>query len=260
MTWPDDYMNMVLQGDFLNMAKGIPDGSINLVVTSPPYNCGIEYDIHKDSMPWGEYLDWCRKWLSECRRVLAPDGRICVNVLLEMGNNDNKERVSPFAEFYRLFHECGIKYFGCPIWSDPHRVKYTAWGSWMDARAPYIYCPYEVVIIGYKEEWRRREPGKSTIGRERFIEGCSGVWNLRTQTPEITRANFHPDLPEMCVDLLSFEGDVVLDPFAGAGTTGVACKRLRRKYILIELSPEYCRIARNRIAMDFTNMELFEKE
>lgn len=240
-------LNKIYNVDCLEGLKLIGDNIIDLVVTSPPYNCGIDYDIYEDNLEWCDYLSWSAKWLSEIYRVLKDDGRICLNILLEMGIENNKKRVSPYAEFYHIFNKVGLHPFGSPVWIDSHRVKFTAWGSWLRASAPYIYNPYEVILIGYKNQWKKKSKGNSTINKEEFMMGSSGIWKLRTQTKELTKSNFHTDLPEMCIKLLSYENDVILDPFMGSGTTAVACKKLNRNFIGFEISPEYCKIADKRV-------------
>lgn len=244
----EDIVNKILCGDCIEIMRGIPDKSVDLVITSPPYNCGIDYGIYKDDKPWEEYLKWCEEWLIELKRVLKNDGRLCLNILLEMGIENNKRRISPYAEFYALFKKVGLNIFGSPYWTDRHRGQHTAWGSWLSASAPYIYNPYEIIMLGYKNQWKKQGKGRSTIEKEDFIEGCSGLWNLRTQTKELTKANFHTDLPTMCIRLLSYENDLILDPFIGSGTTAVACKELGRRFISIELNPEYCAIAERRLS------------
>ncbi len=245
--YPNDFINKIICGDCLKVMKDIPDNSIDLVITSPPYNCKIDYDIYNDNLEWNEYIIWCEKWLIEIKRLLKEDGRFCLNVLFEMGIEENKRRVSPYAEFYNILKKIGLSIFGSPIWVDNHRVKYTAWGSWLSASAPYIYNPYEVVIITYKKRWKKLNKGKSTITKEEFMMGCSGIWKLRTDKTKLTKATFHTDLPKLCINLLSYEGDIILDPFMGSGTTAIACKELNRKYIGIEISPNYCKIAKKRL-------------
>jgi len=230
---------------------------VDLVVTSPPYNCGIKYGLYDDNRPWEEYMAWCEEWLSEIYKIMNPDGRLCLNVLMEMGIEDNKKRVSPFAEFYNLFKRVGIKGWGSPVWVDSHRVKYTAWGSWLKASAPYIYNPYEIIMIGYKEYWKKQTKGESTISKEEFMMGCSGIWRLKTQTKEITKANFHTDLPNMCIKLLSYDGNIILDSFMGGGTTAIACERLNRRWIGIEIEERYCEISAKRIEKENQQLKLF---
>jgi len=237
----------LIHGDCLTEMKKIPDKSIDLIITSPPYNCGIDYGVYKDNLKWDKYLEWCKNWLLEIQRLLKPDGRFAINVLMEMGIEDNKQRVSPYAELYHLIKDVGFNIFGSPVWTDNHRVKYTAWGSWLSVSAPYIYNPYEVIVIGYNNQWKKIGKGKSTITKNEFMMACSGVWKLRTQTKQITPACFHKDLPSLCIKLLSYKNDLILDPFMGSGTTGVACKELNRKFIGIEINKDYYEIAKQRI-------------
>lgn len=241
-------INEVYNEDCLVTLQKMGSNLIDLVITSPPYNCGINYDVYKDDLPWDDYMDWCKIWLTSLYDKMKSGGRICVNILLEMGIENNKRRVSPYAEFYRLYQEVGFKPFGSPVWVDSHRVKYTAWGSWLKSTSPYIYCPYELVLIGYKDKWKR-EGIETKITKEEFMMGCSGIWSLRTQTREITKANFHIDLPTMCIKLLSGEGDLVYDPFIGSGTTAIAAINEGRNYIGSEISPTYCKIAKERISL-----------
>jgi site-specific DNA-methyltransferase (adenine-specific) len=237
----------LIHGDCLEEMRKIPDKSVDLVITSPPYNCGIDYGEYKDNLSWDDYLSWCEEWILLIRRLLKPDGRFAINVLFEMGIEENKRRVSPYVEFFNIITGAGPNVFGSPLWVDSHRVKYTAWGSWMSASSPYIYNPYEVILIGYNKQWKKENKGKSTIGKEDFMMGCSGIWKLKTQTKQITPASFHKDLPSLCINLLSYEVDTILDPFMGSGTTGIACKELGRDFIGIEISKEYYDIAVNRI-------------
>lgn len=242
-------MNVNLQNcDCLVGMKELPDNSIDLIFTSPPYNCGIEYDSWNDNLPWDEYLNWTKSWLTECRRVLKPDGRIAVNVLLNMGLLGNTVRVSPVAEIIRLYQEVGINLMSTSIWVENTRSRNTAWGSYLSASSPYIYCPYEGIVIGYKESKKKLTKGVSTISKEDFIMGCSGMWKIAPETRGMTIANFPVALPKLAIELLSYEGDTVLDPFAGSGTTAIACIRTKRNFVGFEISPNYFSVAMERIA------------
>lgn len=238
-------IDRIFCGDCLDLLPQVESDSIDLIVTSPPYNCGIEYDNHDDNMPWDEYLLWCKKWISELYRVIKPDGRVCINVLVDMGIHENAIRVSPFVEFTKIMQEVGFNFAGFPIWTDNNRSRNTAWGSWLSASAPYVYNPFEVIIIGFKKTWKKERQGESTISKEDFMLGCSGVWNLKTQKT-ITAANFSLDLPLLCINLLSYKNDLVLDPFCGSGTTCIAAKNMSRHYLGFDISPKYCEIAKRR--------------
>lgn len=240
-------INKIYNEDCLFTMDRMPDDFLDLTVTSPPYNCGIPYDQYDDNRDWNEYLDWVKNWLTSLYRVTKKDGRICINVLVEMGINGNKHRVSPMVEFCNIITSVGFKVFGLPMWTDNHRSTYTAWGSWMQASSPYIYNPYEVIILAYKDEWKKQCRGESTISREDFMMGCSGIWKLRTQSKQFTKANFHEDLPTLCINLLSYKNDLVYDPFMGSGTTANAALTTQRRFIGSEVSAEYCDVARDRI-------------
>ena len=248
--------NKIYNIDLIEGFKTIPDDSIDLLVTSPPYNCGIEYDSWNDVRPWQEYLAWCEQWMQEMMRVLKPEGRFAINHLVEMGlpanGKKNGIRVSPQVELYKILCKLGFTIVAQPMWTDLTRSTLTSWGSWMSASAPYIYNPMEVILIGYKSEWKKTrpktDPGQNTISKEDFMKGVGGVWNIQPETKGLTMANFPVALPKLCIELLTFKDDVVLDPFMGSGTTAIACLETDRKYIGFEISDSYCKVAEERIA------------
>lgn len=137
----------------------------------------------------------------------------------------------------------------------PHRTKYTAWGSYMSASSPYIYNPKECILIGYKDQWKREDDGKSTMTKEEFIEIVGGLWKYRAETRKLTQANFSMDIPLKAIKGMSYEDDIILDPFSGSGTTLYVAKQLNRRYIGIEISKAYCGIATNKLmTMDYTKL------
>ena len=139
----------------------------------------------------------------------------------------------------------GFKWAGLVdlIEAQSQRVKYTAWGSYLSASAPYIYNPKECLIIAYKNDWKKGK-GESSLTKEEFIEYVSGMWEYRAETKGLTKANYSLDIPMKAIKILSFVNDIVLDPFLGQGTTIKACKILNRKYIGIDISKRYCQVAR----------------
>lgn len=239
-------LNNVYNMDCIEGLKMIEDNSIDLIVTSPPYNIGIDYDTYEDNKTWAKYLEWCKEWLSECYRVLKDDGRICINHYLNF--QDRWEKVSrfPLYDIQRIQEEIGFNVHKLCLWEDTTRKKFTAWGSYLSASAPYINTPYEGILISYKKQWKKLNKGESTIDKELFMQGVGGIWKLGT-TRGKTKACFPEKLPEMCIQLLTYTNDVVLDPFMGSGTTGKVAKELNRNYIGFEISPEYCKIANDRI-------------
>ena len=232
--------------DCIEGLKQIDDNSVDLIVTSPPYNIGIEYDSYKDTLPWSDYLDWCKKWLTECFRVLKDDGRICINhyISFRSAEFDVTGERGGYADRFPLFdikvimESIGYNVSKLVIWNDSTVNKLTAWGSWLSASAPYIQTPTEGILISYKKQWKKLYSGESTIDVDTFREAVSGVWNCGT-TIGYTKACFPEKLPKLCIELLTYKNDVVLDPFSGSGTTCYVAKMLNRRYIGFEISSRY---------------------
>jgi site-specific DNA-methyltransferase (adenine-specific) len=269
MEFPKDFINQIVCGDCLEVMKYIPDNSIDLVVTSPPYNIGIQYDTWNDRMPWDEYYDWCRKWMREIYRILKPDGRFCLNHYFSLGsgkrgaeigmrkNNLQIEdleatRQTPLMDLnWIAVKEIGFKHHAVVFWLDLSVSRETAWGSWLSASAPYINSCLEGILILFKKYWKKQREGISTIEKELFVKASRGVWELGTVSNSLTPAVFPEKLPEYCIKLFSYVDDIVLDPFCGSGTTCVVAKKLKRKFIGIEISENYCKIARERLRQQF---------
>jgi len=136
-----------------------------------------------------------------------------------------------------------FKHHGLAIWTDITLTKRTAWGSWLSASAPYVNSPYEGILILYKERWKKADNGISTISKEDFMKLTTGVWNMAPDHKRLTLATFPEELPSNCINLLSYENDIILDPFMGSGTTGVVARKLKRNFIGIEIDPGYVKIA-----------------
>lgn len=254
-------LNKVHNMDCVEGMKLLPDNSIDLIVTSPPYNVGIDYDSWNDNLKWEDYLDWCKQWLAECYRVLKDDGRICINHYLNLSPWNCEKCRFPIFDIRNIQEELGFTVHKLAIWDDCTISNFNAWGSWLSASAPNILTPYEGILISYKNQWKKLNKGESTISKEQFMQGVSGWWKLGT-TKSITKANFPESLPEMCINLLSYKGDTVLDPFMGSGTTGAVSVRTERNFIGFEISPNYCEIANDRITKakfdyDHRRKELF---
>lgn len=236
--------------DCVEGMKHIPDNFIDLILTSPPYNIGIDYDSYDDNRGWDEYYEWCRTWLKECLRVLKPDGRIAINHYLSFGNANHRE--APTGVLYNIMLELGFKHHSIALWTDSHLVKKTAWGSWLSSSAPYINSPYEAVIIDYKDRWKKDTDGITHIMKDEFIMMSSGLWNIRTEPHGLTKANFPLDFASKIIRYLSYEGDTVLDPFVGSGTTALAAKQSNRHYVGFEISGKYCKIANKRLVNEYS--------
>jgi len=264
----ENYINKVITGDCIEVMKDMPEGWVDLIVTSPPYNCNIPYDTHLDNLKMEDYWDWTKDWLTESYRLLKDDGRVAINIPYEVNVQDRGGRVFFVSEFYQVMKEIGFKFFGVVDLEEdsPHRSKTTAWGSWMSPSSPYIYNPKECVILAYKKvhikkvkgepQWKGvpylTEEGKNKVAyseqdKKEFMELVFGQWKYFADTRTLTKATFSMDIPEKAIKILSYRNDVVLDPFNGSGTSCVAAVVHDRRWVGIELSENYCEIAKQRI-------------
>jgi site-specific DNA-methyltransferase (adenine-specific) len=225
----------------------IENKSIDLIVTSPPYNVGIEYADYKDNIPYEEYLIFTRKWLAKCYDLVKNDGRLCLNIPLDKNKGGQQ---SVCADITTVAKEVGWKYHATVIWNEQNISRRTAWGSWLSASAPFVIAPVEVVVVLYRENWHKRSGSlKSDIARNEFISWTNGVWNFSGESKNKIGhpAPFPIELPRRCIKLFSFIGDTVLDPFLGSGTTLLACAETNRAGIGVEINKNYCETAKKRL-------------
>lgn len=225
----------------------IEKGTIDLVVTSPPYNVGIKYSSHDDKMSYEDYLCFIREWLTRCYRLTKEDGRLCLNIPLDKNKGGQQ---SVCADITTIAKEVGWKYHATIIWNEQNISRRTAWGSWLSASAPYVIAPVEVIVVLYKNRWKKLSgSGKSDISKKEFVEWTNGVWNFMGESKKRIGhpAPFPVELPRRCIKLFTFVGDTVLDPFLGSGTTLIACLQTNRKGIGIEIDQGYCELAKQRV-------------
>ena len=227
--------------DCIEGMKLLPSNSIDILITSPPYNINISYDVYKDNLSWDKYLEWIEEWMSEVYRVLKDDGRCCVNHYINFQDREKRSRF-PLFDIKMIQEKLGFNVHKLIVWNDPTRKKFTAFGSWLKASSPYVNTPYEGILISYKNQWKKINSGESTISKKDFLEACGGVWNIGT-TRGKTKACYPLKLPQLCIDFLTYKGDAVLDPFMGSGTTAIAAIKSHRNFIGFEISKDYCDIA-----------------
>jgi site-specific DNA-methyltransferase (adenine-specific) len=225
----------------------IEKNSIDLIVTSPPYNVDIKYNSHDDKISYEEYLDFNEKWIARCFEWLKDDGRFCLNIPLDK-NKGGQQSVG--ADLTTISKKLGFKYHSTIIWNEGNISRRTAWGSWKSASAPFVIAPVELIVILYKENWKKTSGSKiSDITREEFMDWTNGLWAFQGESKKRTGhpAPFPLELPRRCIKLFSYVGDVVLDPFMGCGSTLVACALNNRKGIGIEIDRKYCQLAKKRL-------------
>lgn len=237
----------LIQGDCLEVLPTLDEESVNLIITSPPYNLGKDYGKgFDDKKVYTEYLLFLSKVWKECFRVLRYNGRICVNI----GDiNKGFFRQPTHSHIIAQLEKTSFRYRDFVVWNKMQVRKRTAWGSFKSPANPYLISPFEFVIIFSKRALDRfLQPSKPDITKEEFIEWTESLWRF----PPETQIKWHPssfpeELPRRLIKLYSFPGDVVLDPFLGAGTTMRVAFETRRSCIGIEINEEYIKMIKERV-------------
>jgi site-specific DNA-methyltransferase (adenine-specific) len=258
---PEPVAEPFVCGDARSMSS-VADGSVALVVTSPPYFAGKQYEeeLAREGVPssYLEYLAMLGGVLRECVRTLEPGGRIAVNV----ANLGRKPYRSLSADVIRILQDdLGLLLRGELIWQKAEGASGScAWGSYRSAANPVLRDVTERVVIASKGRFDRARtvaqraaaglPHRSTLPTDDFLALTLDVWSLPSESARRVGhpAPFPVELPEQLIRLLTYEDDLVLDPFMGSGSTLVAAARLGRRYVGYDLDPSYVAIARERVA------------
>jgi DNA modification methylase len=257
----------IICGDCRQVLKKLPAECVHLAITSPPYNVGLEYDGHHDSMPYEDYLDWLTPVWRQLLRVLVPGGRFALNVC----PTSIKDFKPVHYDMARQLRDFGFIMRTEIIWYKQTIRRRTAWGSFKSPSNPHILPSWEYVLVFSKGSWTL--PGdkrKADITSEDFIKSSDGFWQIAPETagrqpflkslypprrgrkqPRVKEghpAPFPEELIRRLIKFYSYRENVVLDPFGGTGTVAKVARDSGRHFIHIDASKKYCRLAQRRLA------------
>ncbi len=234
--------NKIINKSSENM-KEIVDNCVALTITSPPYNIGKLSDVEMSDKDYWKMVEKCFK---EVYRVTESGGRLVVNVA-----NLGRKPYIPFSDKYtELLISLGFIMRGEIIWQKSKGANANfAWGSWLSASNPVIRDIHEYCLVFSKDSMTKASKGVSTIEKEEFMDSTLSIWNI---PPARAKKIGHPapyptELVERFIKLYTYEGELVLDPFIGSGTTAIGALNLNRNYLGYETNEEYIKLANKRI-------------
>ena len=225
---------------------------VNCIITSPPYNVDLgnnkynknPYSLYKDNKEHSEYIKWLVNIFNKCYDLLVDGGRLCINI----GDGKNG-RIPTHSD---LIQNLTKKYLlnSVILWDKKQVGNRTAWGSFKLPSSPSYPTPFEYILIFSKNTYKLQHKGETDLNKEEFIKWAYALWEFvpETKAKKIGHpAPFPEELPKRLIKMNTYIGDIVLDPFMGSGTTGIACKKFNREFIGIELDKIYFEIAKERI-------------
>ena len=241
---PENDLNKLYCKSSENMDE-VPDNSIHLMITSPPYNVGKEYD---DDLTLDEYLELLATVFGQTYKKLVTGGRACINI----ANIGRKPYIPLHAMVIEIMLDLGFLMRGEIIWDKSTSAGGScAWGSWMSASNPVLRDYHEYILVFSKESYSKHkaQEKRDTIERDEFIQWTKSIWTFpAVNAKKIGHpAPFPIELPHRLINLYSYENDIVLDPFCGSGTTCIAAIQNNRNYIGYDINEKYIELAEKRI-------------
>ena len=243
-------VNKIYNEDCLTAFQKIPSKSIDCIVTSPPYWKGFEYEAYFNS--YKQYLDWSKIWLKECKRVLKDNGTFYLNVI-----NDSEITIRAYEMMEIATRELMFKLHDTIIWYRYNQQPANT-NRQLTNQCEFIFMLRHTSagVELHKEELYKKIPyifktkNVGNVWEIPFNSGSnskpSGFGRKETKS-KWGHSGFPLEIPTACILLSTNEGDIVLDPFIGSGTTAMACRNLKRNYIGFELNKEYYDIAVDRV-------------
>ena len=244
---PPEFIDKVFTADAEQLLRQLPDNCVDLVFTSPPYNFGLDYGNSGDDTKWENYFAKLFAIFEQCIRVVKFGGRIAVNVQpLFSDYIPSHHIISSFFMQRRMLWK------GELLWEkNNYNCKYTAWGSWKSPSSPYLKYTWEFIEVFAKGSLKcHGDKHHADITADEFKSWVNAKWSI---APERNMRDYgHPamfpeELATRVLKLFSFADSLILDPFVGVGTTAIAAKKLQRHYLGIDIAPQYCETARQRL-------------
>ena len=251
----ENFLGKITCGDCLQLIPELEDNSIDLLVTSPPYNVDLgnnkvhktPYDLYNDNRPHHEYIGWLTDVFAEVKSKMVSGGRVVINI--GDGKNGAVPTHSDVIQF--MTHELGYLPMTTIIWNKNTTPNRAAWGSYMSPSCPSFPSPIEFILVFAKDTPKKvGDKDKITVRKKDFIDNAYTLWKFAPEKKQKAMGHgsmFPPELPRRCIEMLTYEDDVVLDPFAGLGTTAIAAELTNRQHIGFELSKNYCELATTRL-------------
>jgi site-specific DNA-methyltransferase (adenine-specific) len=255
------HLNNIFCGKAQEILLNFPDNSIDLCVTSPPYNVDLgnnkynktPYDLYIDNKDHEEFINDLSTVFSPLYQKLKTGGRVAINI----GNGKNGA-VPTVADLIIMMTKNRYIPMSQIIWNKKNTSNRAAWGSFLSPSCPSFPSPVEFILIFAKETTKLQNKGESDLSRENFIQWAYGIWEIPTETKNLGHpAPFPYELPKRLIKMLSWKGATVIDPYNGSGTTTLAARDLDRKYIGIDISQEYCDIAKGRLINNTKKRNIF---
>lgn len=247
--------NVILSAQAESILPTFDSNCIDMIITSPPYNFGRDYDQHNDKIDYQLYFKQLNKIWNECYRVLKPDGRIAIDIMPVYTDNIPTHHI-----ISRQLQDIGFKWKAEILWEKSnYSCPYTCWGSWQSPSSPYLKYSWEFIEVFVKKELKKEGNKEDiTITGQEFKDWVYAKWTI---APEHRMKKFgHPamfpeEIPCRLINLFTYKNDIILDPFNGVGTTTLVAHHEGRKYIGIDISEKYCKVAKERIENDIYRQE-----
>ena len=251
----DRFINEITCGDSEQLIQELDDSSVDLLITSPPYNVDLgynkkhknPYDLYQDNKEHKDYIEWLSRIFGNVKTKMVSGGRVCVNI--GDGRNGSVPTHSDIIQF--MTKELEYILMTTIIWNKNQIGNRTSWGSFQSPSSPSFPSPFEYILVFAKDTKKKEgDRDKITVNKDDFIKNSLGMWNFAPETRQKKmglNAMFPVELPKRLIQMLSYKDDVVFDPFSGMGTTCVTARFLERQYIGFEMSVDYCKRSRTRI-------------